>query len=151
MPTELPNVAEWLEALYERNYGPALLLRESSKCSAADLCGSQDRTSTWSPAFAAAEGLPRCDTSRCGSSKQPHVWQQLMGRKLIGSPQGSSFTPFLCCCVAGSWCLVLAADCPRGIISPCPAVPSLPGPRNFSPFPRKVQGQGSAGSGVDPA
>lgn len=35
----------------------------------------------------------------------------------------------------------------KKILSPCPAVPSLSVPHGFSSFPRKAQGQGSAGPG----
>lgn len=61
--------------------------------------------------------------------KAARVWQQVTGGKLIGSPQGSSFPTCLCPCAEGSWYLVLAAGCWRGITesmgitSPGPAVP----------------------------
>ena len=102
----------------------------------------------WIPAFAAAKGLPRCETSLCGVSKQPRVWQQLTGRKLIGSPQGSSFTPFLCRCVAvqpvPSPCCRLSER--NHIALPCSPLPASPS--QFFPLSlgrlkgREVQAQG---------
>lgn len=87
--------------------------------------------------------LPKgCPATRAASvcCKAARVWQQVTGGKLTGSPQGSSFPTFLCPCAEGSWYLLLAAGCRRGITesmgitSPCPAVPPCQ-PRAVLPFP----------------
>lgn len=78
--------------------------------------------------------------------------QRVTGGKLIESPQGISFPPFLCPCAEGSWYLVLAAGCRRGITesiritSPCPAVPPC---QPLAAFPLSLGRL--TGSGADPA
>lgn len=88
--------------------------------------------------LAAAKGLPRCETSLCPASKQPGSGR-VNGRKLTGSPQGSSFAPSPCRRPAGSCSPAPAAACQRGlspIALPCSALAASPS----QSFPGKAQG-----------